>query len=131
MNCKTVILRKTNIVKISWKKCKFFFLYFVHRGIHNCCLQDLENGRLPTTFIFSFHPCIGWPLFNETYFCRSNVQQLKDNSAVLASKTIETSIFNVNGNSLLGPSSIIPELQIGQNLSLHHNRAVVKWETHE
>ena len=31
------------------------------------------------------------------------MQQLEDNSAVLASKTIETSIFNVNGNSLLGP----------------------------
>ena len=92
-----------NIVKISWKKCNLFFLYFVHRGIHNCRLQDLENGRLPTTFIFSFHPCIGWPLFNDTYFCRSNVQQLEDNSAVLASKTIETSIFNVNGNNLLGP----------------------------
>ena len=59
------------------------------------------------------------------------MQQLEDNSAVLASKTIETSIFNVNGNSLLGPPSIIPELQIGQNLSLHHNRAVVKWEKHE
>ena len=95
-----------NIVKISWKKCNLFFLYFVHRGIHNCRLQDLENGRLPTTFIFSFHPCIGWPLFNDTYFCRSNVQQLEDNSAVLASKTIETSIFNVNGNSLLGPLMI-------------------------
>ena len=51
MKCKTVILRKTNVVKIPLKKCKLFFPYFVRRGIHNCRLKDLENLDL-TCLIF-------------------------------------------------------------------------------
>ena len=51
MKCKTVILRKTNVGKISLKKCNLFFLYFVRRGIHNCRLKDLENLDL-TSLIF-------------------------------------------------------------------------------
>ena len=46
---KAVILRKTNIANISLKKCNLFFLYFFHRGIHNCRLKDLEN--LDLTFL--------------------------------------------------------------------------------
>ena len=41
MDCKTVILRKANIVKISLKKCNLFFPYFVHGRLHNCRLKTL------------------------------------------------------------------------------------------
>ena len=39
MDCKPVILRKANIVKISLKKCNPFFPYFVHGRLHNCRLK--------------------------------------------------------------------------------------------
>ena len=41
VDCKTVILRKANIVKISLKKCNLFFPYFVHGRLHNWRLKTL------------------------------------------------------------------------------------------